>query len=60
MTGVYAYTSPWFDKLTVDTSTFFRTGDRPLLLCFENSLKAEMFDVLRDRADFQELADSVG
>ena len=58
--GVYAYTSPWFDKLTVDTSTFLRTGDRPVLLCFADSLKAEMFDVLRDRADFQELADSMG
>ena len=57
--GIYHYTNPLFDKLTVDTSTFLHTEDRPLLLCFADSLKAEIFAPLRERKDFLELVSSL-
>lgn len=57
--GIYHYTNPLFDKLTVDTNTFLHTEDRPLLLCFADSLKAEIFAPLRERKDFLELVSSL-
>lgn len=57
--GVYRYTNPLFDKLTVDTSAFLYSEDRPLLLCFADSLKAEMFAPLRERKDYMELVSSL-
>ena len=57
--GIYHYTNPLFDKLTVDTSAFLRTGNRPLLISFSDSLKAEVFAPLRERTDFLELAYSL-
>lgn len=55
--GVYSYTSPMFDRLTVDTREFLKTNNKPLLICFEESIKAAVFDPLRDRKDFMKLLD---
>ncbi len=57
--GIYHYTNPLFDKLIGDTSAFLHTEDRPLLLCFADSLKAEIFAPLCERKDFVELVSSL-
>lgn len=53
--GEYHYTSPLFNKLTVDTSMFFHTNDRPVLQEFAEILGKKEFDVLRNHDEFQEL-----
>ena len=57
--GEYAYTSPVFDKLTVDTSTFLHTNDVPALQNFAEHLDDKDFDVLRSNIKFQEIQHSL-
>lgn len=53
--GEYCYTSPLFDKLTVDTSTFLHTNDSPAVQQFAETLCKKEFDPIRDQKEFQEL-----
>jgi len=57
--GVYHYTSPVFNKLTVDTGAFLHTNDTPALQQFAEKLQTKEFDLLRCRNDFQALVDSL-
>ena len=57
--GEYRYTSPLFDKLTVDTSTFLHTNDCPALQELARQLKENEFDVLRSDDRFQDLMRSL-
>lgn len=57
--GEYAYTSPLFDKLSVDTSTFLHTNDVPALQNFAENLEGKDFDALRGNMKFQEIQNSL-
>ena len=57
--GEYAYTSPLFDKLTVDTSKFLHTNDSPALQQFAEDLEGKDFDALRGNMKFQEIQNSL-
>lgn len=52
--GEYRYTTPLFDKITVDTSTFVHTNDGPELQEFFNYVDRKEFDALRNFNEFQE------
>ena len=51
--GEYRYTSPSFDKITVDTSSFVHTNDGPVLQEFFNYVGRKEFDALRDFNEFK-------
>ena len=57
--GEYRYTSPSFDKITVDTSNFVHTNDGPDLQEFFNYVGRKEFDALRDFNKFQEWMNSL-
>lgn len=53
--GEYQYTSPLFDRLTVDTSKFIHTNDIPHLQLFTEILNKKEFDAIRSIPEFQKL-----
>lgn len=57
--GEYCYTSPLFDKLSVDTSMFLHTNDTPSLQQFAETLQNKEFNPLRSQKKFQELVNSL-
>ena len=57
--GEYAYTSPLFDKRSVDTSTFLHANDVPTLQKLAENLEGKDFDALRGNMKFQEIQNSL-
>ena len=55
-TEVYHYTTPLFDRLTVDTSKFFRSGEGTKADSFRNRLRIkDIWNPIREREDFKAL-----
>ena len=55
-TKIYHYTTPLFDRLTLDTGKFYRTYNGSFEEAMINRLKQQsVWDPLRDREDFKEL-----
>lgn len=56
--GEYPYTSPLFDKLTVDTRKFCHTNDIPNLQLLAEMLGKKEFDSIRENSGFQKLLEN--
>lgn len=55
-TEVYHYTTPLFDRLTVDSSKFFRSGEWQSIDSYRQRLRVkDVFNPLREREDFKAL-----